>query len=90
MKSSPDLKTLGTSTLYLLQRQPSRNFYAENIHGDRISLGTKDRATAEEMLRGHKASVEKPNFAYRVAIAYLGDPVGPYLSHLTSQIPASK
>ena len=73
MKSSPDLKKLGTGTLYLLQRQPSRTFYAENIHGDRISLGTKDRATAEAILRGHKASMEKPNFAYRVAIAYLGE-----------------
>jgi integrase len=73
MKSSPDLKSLGTGTLYLLQRQPSRTFYAENIHGERISLQTKDRATAEEILRGHKAAVEKPNFAYRVAIAYLGE-----------------
>ena len=90
MKSPPGLKSLGTGTLYLLQRQPSRTFYAENIHGERISLQTKDRATAEEMLHGHKAAVEKPKFAYRVAIAYLGDPIGPYLSHLTGQIPASK
>ena len=71
MKVSPDLKSLGTGDLYLVKR-PSGIFYAENIHGDRISLGTKDRSTAEEMLRGHKASVEKPNFAYRVAIVSAG------------------
>jgi len=73
MKSSPDLKSLGTGTLYLLQRQPSRIFYAENQHGERVSLRTKDRATAEEIRRGHKAAVEKPNFAYKVALAYLGE-----------------
>jgi hypothetical protein len=72
MKLSPDLKSLSTGTLYLLQRQPSRIFYAENLQGERVSLRTKDRAVAEEILRGHKAVVEKPNFAYMVAFAYLG------------------
>ena len=73
MKLSPDLKSLGTGTLYLLERQPSGTFYAENHHGERISLRTKQRAVAEEILRGHKTAVEKPNFAYRVALAYLGE-----------------
>ena len=26
-----------------------------------------------EMMRGHRAAVEKPNFAYKVALAYLGE-----------------
>jgi integrase len=71
--SSPDLKSLGTGSIYLIRRQPSRIFYAENLHGERISLRTTDRSVAEEILRGHKASVEKPNFAYKVALAYLGE-----------------
>ena len=73
MKSSPDLKSLGTGPLHILKRKPSGTLYAENIHGDRLSLRTKNRKMAEEILRGYQASVEKPNFAYKVGLAYLGE-----------------
>ncbi len=73
MKSSPDLKSLGTGPLHILKRDPSGTLYAENIHGDRLSLRTKNRKMAEEILRGYQASVEKPNFAYKVGLAYLGE-----------------
>ena len=73
MKLSPDLKSLGTGTLYLLQRQPSRIFYAENLQGERVSLRTKDRTTAVKILHGLKDSVENPNRAYQIGIAYLSD-----------------
>lgn len=73
MKSSPDLKSLGTGPLHILKRKPSGTLYAENIHGDRLSLRTKNRKMAEEILRGYLASVEKPNFAYKVGLAYLGE-----------------
>ena len=78
MKVSPDLKSLGIGNLYLVER-PSGIFYAENSHKERVSLRTKNRGVAEDILRGHKASVEKPNFAYKVALAYLGetDPEAP-------------
>ena len=72
MNASPDLKSLGTGNLYLIER-PSGIFYAENSHKERVSLRTRNRGVAEDILRGHKASVEKPNFAYRVALAYLGE-----------------
>lgn len=72
MKASPDLKSLGTGNLFVVKR-PSGIFYAENRHKERVSLRTRNRATAEEIVRGHKAAVEKPNFAYRVALAYLGE-----------------
>ena len=72
MKVSPDLKSLGIGNLYLVER-PSGIFYAENSHKERVSLRTKNRGVAEDILRGHKASVEKPNFAYKVALAYLGE-----------------
>jgi hypothetical protein len=72
MKVSPDLKSLGTGDLYLVKR-PSGIFYAENRHKERVSLRTRQRAVAEEIMRGHKAAVEKPNFAYKVALAYLGE-----------------
>ncbi len=72
MKASPDLKSLGTGNLFVVKR-PSGIFYAENKHKERVSLRTRERATAEEIVRGHKAAVEKPNFAYRVALAYLGE-----------------
>ena len=72
MKASPDLKSLGTGNLFVVKR-PSGIFHAENRHKERVSLRTRDRATAEEIVRGHKAAVEKPNFAYRVALAYLGE-----------------
>jgi integrase len=72
MKVSPDLKSLGTGNLFVVKR-PSGIFYAENRHKERVSLRTRNRATAEEIVRGHKAAVEKPNFAYRVALAYLGE-----------------
>jgi len=72
MNASPDLKSLGTGNLFLIKR-PSGIFYAENSHKERVSLRTRNRATGEEILRGHKAAVEKPNFAYRVALAYLGE-----------------
>lgn len=73
MNSSPDLKSLGTGPLHILKRKPSGTLYAENIHGDRLSLRTKNRKMAEEILRGYQASVEKPNFAYKVGLAYLGE-----------------
>jgi hypothetical protein len=78
MNASPDLKSLGTGNLYLIER-PSGIFYAENSHKERVSLRTRNRGVAEDILRGHKASVEKPNFAYKVALAYLGetDPEAP-------------
>ena len=78
MNASPDLKFLGTGNLYLIER-PSGIFYAENSHKERVSLRTRNRVVAEDILRGHKASVEKPNFAYKVALAYLGetDPEAP-------------
>jgi hypothetical protein len=66
MKASPDLKSLGTGDLYLVKR-PSGILYAENRHKERVSLRTRQRAIAEEIMRGHKAAVEKPNFAYKVA-----------------------
>ena len=72
MNASPDLKSLGTGNLYLIER-PSGVFYAENSHKERVSLRTRNRGVAEDILRGHKASVEKPNFAYKVALAYLGE-----------------
>jgi integrase len=72
MKVSPDIKSLGIGNLYLVER-PSGIFYAENSHKERVSLRTRNRGVAEDILRGHKASVEKPNFAYKVALAYLGE-----------------
>ena len=72
MKVSPHLKSLGIGNLYLVER-PSGILYAENSHKERVSLRTKNRDVAEEILRGHKASVERPNFAYNVALAYLGE-----------------
>ena len=73
MKSSPNLKSLGTGTLYLLQRKPSRIFYAENLQGERVSLRTKDRTTAVKMLHGFNDAVENMNRAYQIGIAYLSN-----------------
>ena len=67
MKVSPHLKSLGIGNLYLVER-PSGILYAENSHKERVSLRTKNRDVAEEILRGHKASVERPNFAYNVTV----------------------
>jgi integrase len=73
MKSSPDLKSLGTGTLYLLQRKPSKVFYAENHQGERISLRTTDRTTAMKMLHGFNDAVENVNRAHQIGIAYLSN-----------------
>ena len=87
MKVSPDLKSLGIGNLYLVER-PSGIFYAENSHKERVSLRTKNRGVAEDILRGHKASVEKPNFAYKVALAYLGE-TDPEASSVTGRLKTS-